>query len=111
YSAILSFMAIFSINRGLENESSFFFLIYAVALILSRPLTGRWFDYYGSNVIIIPSILLFGIGMISLSLSHHVILFFIAASLIGIGWGTLFSCFQTIAIQIVDTRRRAVATA
>ncbi|MCG7336279.1 MFS transporter [Sporosarcina sp. ACRSM] len=111
YSTVLSFMAIFAAERGLGAESSFFFAVFAVVLILSRPFTGRWFDQYGANVVIFPAILLFGLGMLSLGLSQGAFLFFIAAGLIGVGWGTLFPCFQTLAIQSVEPKRRSVATA
>jgi MFS family permease len=111
YSTVLSFMAVFAAERGLGAESSFFFAVFAVVLILSRPFTGRWFDQYGANVVIFPAILLFGLGMLSLGLSQGAFLFFIAAGLIGVGWGTLFPCFQTLAIQSVEPKRRPVATA
>jgi len=111
YSTILSFMAVFATERGLGTEASYFFAVFAVVLILSRPFTGRWFDRYGENVIIFPSILLFGLGMLFLGLSQSALLFFIAAGFIGLGWGTLFPCFQTLAIQSVEPKRRSVATA
>lgn len=111
YSTVLSFMAVFAAERGLAVESSFFFAVYAFVLILSRPFTGRWYDQYGANWIIFPAIVLFGMGMFCLGMSHGAALFFIAAGLIGVGWGTLFSSFQTVAIQSVDPKRRSVATA
>ena len=111
YSTVLSFMAVFAAERGLAVESSFFFAIYAFVLILSRPFTGRWYDMYGANWIIFPAIVIFSIGMFCLGISHQAILFFTAAGLIGISWGTLFSSFQTVAIQSVDPKRRTVATA
>ncbi|BAQ09331.1 permeases of the major facilitator superfamily [Bacillus sp. OxB-1] len=111
YSTILSFMAVFAMERGLEDEASYFFAVFAVVLILSRPFTGRWFDQYGANIIIFPSILLFGCGMLSLGLSYSALLFFVAAGLIGLGWGTLFPLFQTLAIQSVEPSRRPVAMA
>lgn len=111
YSTVLSFMAVFAAERGLAFESSIFFAVYAFVLILSRPFTGRWYDQYGANWIIFPAIVLFGLGMFCLGMSHGAALFFTAAGLIGIGWGTLFSSFQTVAIQSVESKRRSVATA
>lgn len=111
YSTILSFMAVFAGERGLDAEASYFFAVYAVVLILSRPFTGRWFDRYGANIIIFPAIALFGVGMLSIGLSYSAPLFFIAAAFIGLGWGTLFPLFQTLAIQSVEPSRRPVAMA
>lgn len=111
YSSILSFMAVFAAQRGLEDESGYFFAVYAAVLLLTRPFTGRWFDQYGANAIIFPAIILFAIGMLSLGLSSSAILFFIAAACIGVGWGTLFPSFQTIAVQRCLPKRRPAATA
>src|SRR5699024_1362656 len=44
YSSLLSFLAVFANDIGLEAVSSYFFTVYAFVLILSRPFTGRWFD-------------------------------------------------------------------
>lgn len=111
YSSILSFMTVFAENRGLGTESGYFFAVYAVVLLLSRPFTGVWFDRYGPNAVIYPSIIVYGLGMLTIGLSYHAITFFIAAALIGVGWGTLFSSFQTVAIQRSDPNRTSVATA
>jgi len=78
---------------------------------LSRLFTGRWYDQYGPNFVIYPCIVIFAIGMLTLGLSHHAFVFFIAAGLLGLGWGTLFSAFQTMAIQRSNPRRSSVATA
>ncbi|OMP66004.1 MFS transporter [Domibacillus epiphyticus] len=111
YSSILSFMAVFAAQRGLSDESGYFFAVYAAVLLLTRPFTGRWFDQYGANSIIFPAIVLFAIGMLTLGLSNSTIVFFIAAACIGIGWGTLFPSFQTIAVQRCIPKRRPAATA
>ena len=107
YSTVLSFLAVFAEKRGLEMEASFFFVVYAFVLVLSRPFTGRWFDQYGANRVIYPAIIFFGIGMFCLGMSTTASLFFIAAGFIGVGWGTLFSSFQTVAIQSVDPGKGA----
>lgn len=111
YSAILSFMAVFATERGLGTESGYFFAVYAIILIFSRPFTGVWFDRYGANAVIYPAIIVYGSGMLALGFSHHPFVFFLAAALIGVGWGTLFSSFQTVAIQRSNPKRTAVATA
>jgi MFS family permease len=78
---------------------------------MSRPFTGRWLDQYGPNVIVFPSIVLFAFGMFVLSQSGGAITFLVSAGMIGLGWGTLFPTFQTIAIQNAAPRKRGLATA
>src|SRR5699024_3260956 len=62
YSSILSFMAVFAVHRDMEMAGSYFFLVFAVVLLLSRPFTGRWYDRYGADYIIYPCIVIFGLG-------------------------------------------------
>jgi MFS family permease len=111
YSALLSFVSVYATEIHLEEISSLFFVVYAIVLLISRPFTGKWFDLYGPNVIVFPSIVLFAIGMFILSQSSGAYSFLFAAGMIGLGWGTLFPTFQTIAIQDATPRKRGLATA
>lgn len=111
YSALLSFVSVYATEIHLTEVSSLFFVVYAIILLMSRPFTGKWFDRYGANVIVYPSIILFAIGMLVLSQSAEAFTFLLSAGLIGLGWGTLFPTFQTIAIQNAAPRKRGLATA
>jgi len=111
YSALLSFVSVFATEIHLAGVSSLFFVVYAIVLLISRPFTGKWLDLYGPNVIVFPSILLFAIGMFVLSQSGSAVSFLLSAGMIGLGWGTLFPTFQTIAIQDAAPRKRGLATA
>src|SRR5579875_2494228 len=111
YSSLLSFVSIYAAQIHLASVSSIFFVVYAVVLLISRPFTGKWIDQYGPNVITYPCILLFAIGMFILSQAGGAVMFLVSAGLIGLGWGTLFPTFQTIAIQDAEPRKRGIATA
>ena len=111
YASLLSFVAVYAEEVGLSHVSSYFFVVYAIILLLSRPFTGKWYDRYGSNVIIIPCILLFAVGMFVLGEARTAFIFLFAAGLIGLSWGTLFPSFQTIAISQAAPKRRGLATA
>jgi MFS family permease len=111
YSALLSFVSVYANEIHVSEVSSLFFVVYAIILLMSRPFTGKWLDRYGPNVIVFPSIILFAIGMFVLSQSGSAITFLVSAGMIGLGWGTLFPTFQTIAIQNAQPRKRGLATA
>ena len=111
YSSVLSFVSVYSTELGLVEFASFFFVVYALVLLVSRPFTGKWFDHYGENFIIYPCILMFAIGMFLLSQTQSAFMFLFSAGLIGLGWGTLFPSFQTIAIQEAPPNQRGLATA
>lgn len=111
YSALLSFVSVFANEIHLAHISSLFFVVYAIVLLMSRPFTGKWLDQYGPNVIVFPAIILFAFGMFVLSQSNGAASFLCSAGMIGLGWGTLFPTFQTIAIQDAEPRKRGLATA
>ncbi|OZI10975.1 MFS transporter [Bacillaceae bacterium SAS-127] len=111
YASILSFVSVYAEELQLVEVASYFFVVYAVVLLLSRPFTGKWFDQYGAHVIVYPAILLFAVGMLLLSQVSTAWTFLTAAGLIGLGWGTLFPSFQTIAIQKAPPAKKALATA
>lgn len=111
YSALLSFVSIYAAEIHVASVASLFFVVYAIMLLISRPFTGKWLDNYGPNVITYPCLILFAIGMFILSQSGSAFTFLLSAGIIGIGWGTLFPTFQTIAIQDAEPRKRGLATA
>lgn len=109
YSTVLSFVSVFAEKMNLGAGSNLFFVVYAIVLLISRPFTGRWFDRYGANVIVIPCIVSFAFGLFILSMANTSFIYLLSAVFIGLGWGTLFPSFQTMAIQIVPPARRAAS--
>ncbi|MEH7076944.1 MFS transporter [Neobacillus drentensis] len=111
YSGVISFVSVYAKGINLDEAASYFFVVYASVLLISRPFTGKWYDQYGANKIIYPSILLFAAGTYFLSLSPSLPVFLLSGALIGLGWGTIFPSLQTIAIEIAPADKRALATA
>ncbi|PLR94658.1 MFS transporter [Bacillus sp. T33-2] len=111
YSSILSFVSVYANELGLGYVSSYFFVVYAVVLLLSRPFTGKLYDLYGPGVIVYPAIIFFAIGMFILGTANSAQMFLLSAAFAGLGWGTLFPTYQTIAIQAAHPKRSAMATA
>lgn len=111
YSSILSFVSVYAEGKGLTAVSGLFFVVYAIIMLMARPFAGRWFDRFGANIIIYPCIVLFAIGMATLSSANTAFIFLLSAGVIGLGYGTLFPSFQTIAIQKASPEKRGLATA
>ncbi|MEK3890294.1 MFS transporter [Bacillus sp. FSL K6-3431] len=110
YASILSFVSVYAAELDLVSAASYFFVVYAVFLLASRPFTGKWFDQYGENIIIYPAILLFGIGVLLLSQAQGTFVFLLSGALIGIGFGTITSALQTIAIRTASRHNIGMAT-
>lgn len=110
YSSILSFLTSYSQEIDMVSAASFFFVMYAVFLLITRPFTGQWFDLKGENFVIYPSLILYTVGLVILSQVNHSFLLLIAGALIGIGLGTYQSSAQTIALKLSPPHRVGLAT-
>lgn len=87
YSSLLSFLMPYSINIGQETAAQYYFTIYAVAILLSRPFTGKLFDTKGEWITMVPGMVGFSIGMILLSQANSAALLLASAAFVGFGVG------------------------
>ncbi|MCL2112417.1 MAG: MFS transporter [Streptococcaceae bacterium] len=110
YSSILSFMDAYASSIHLAQAASFFFLVYAVTVLISRPLTGRIFDTHGDNFVMYPTYLFFAIGLFLIGLAHSGWMLLVAAIFIGLGYGSFSPFGQAIAIRTSGFERLGVAT-
>ena len=110
YSGVLSFLSFYAEEINLVDAAGFFFLVYSIMLLLSRPFSGRLMDSKGANIVIYPSLIVFAIGMVLFSQAYFGVILLVAAALIGLGYGNFVSVAQTIAIQVSPTHRFGLAT-
>lgn len=110
YSGILSFLNSFAIEINLQDAAGFFFTIYAVVLFVSRPFTGRLLDLKGDNIVIYPALVLFSLSLIILSQAHSGLVLLSAGVLAALGFGTVMSCGQAIAVKESPRHRVGLAT-
>lgn len=111
YSGVLSFLAVYAQEKGVLAVASFFYVVFAAAMLLSRPFTGRMFDTKGPNSIIMPGFILFAIGLLFMAWMPNAFVFLLAGALIGLGYGALVPSFQTLSVQKSPARRTSYATA
>ncbi len=111
YSSIISFISVYASSLGLSAVSSYFFVVFAMIMILTRPYLGRAFDVKGASFVILPCLLIFAIGLAALSITHSAWMLLVSAALIGLGYGSLLPSFQTMAVQTAANHRSGHATA
>ncbi len=109
YSSILSFITAYSESKNLFEYASIFFIVFAVSMIVVRPFVGKMFDRKGPSAVMYPSFIFFAIGMVLVSFVNNQWTLWLSAVFIGIGYGTLFPCLQTVAIQTVPKNRMGYA--
>ncbi|TWT09306.1 MFS transporter [Planomicrobium sp. CPCC 101079] len=110
YSSVLSFINFYAIEIDLVQTASFFFVVYAVAVLISRPFTGRLMDSKGANFIMYPAFLVFAAGLFLLSSVHTGVMLLLAGALIGFGFGNMQSSTQAIAVKMTEPHRLGLAT-
>ncbi|MFK7694991.1 MFS transporter [Paenibacillus sp. HJGM_3] len=109
YGALSTFISVYANTLGLEQSASYFFVILALMILITRPFTGRLFDRKGEHVLAYPGMILFMFGMIWLSQAYSAPVFLITAGIIGLGYGAIFPSFMTIAVKASPSDRRGVA--
>ncbi|MCT0016724.1 MFS transporter [Lactococcus lactis subsp. lactis] len=110
YSSILSFMDAYARNIHLSEAASFFFLVYAITVLLSRPITGRVFDGFGDNFVMYPTYLFFALGLLLIGFAHSGWMLLLAAIFIGLGYGSFSPFGQAIAIRNSEVHRLGITT-
>lgn len=111
YASIISFVSVYGDSIGLSRAVSYFFLVYSVAMLISRPYFGKRFDARGPAYAIVPGLLFFTIGLLLLSFAGSSWMLLLSAVFTGLGYGTVTPSFQTMAIQTTSRARSGHATA
>lgn len=110
YGAVVTFIAIHSLEQGVQNIG-LFFTVYAIALIISRPTCGRLVDRRGSAFAIVPGLLMLSSGLVLIAFSHSLWMLLISAICYGFGFGATQSGLQTIAVTEAPFERSGAANA
>jgi MFS family permease len=108
YGGLLSFIALYGREIGINN-TSFFFLIFAIGIAISRISVGKAFDRNGPGKILTFCLALLIVGFPFLALVQNVAGFYISAIVIGFGMGVVFPTFQTIVNNLADSDHRGAA--
>jgi MFS family permease len=109
FGAIHAFISIFAQSRGVQNPG-FYFMVQAIALLVSRAFTGRLADQYGRGIAIIPGVILMGAALALLPWAHGLSYFIASASLFGLGFGSAQPATMALLIDRVRPEQRGLAT-
>lgn len=109
YHTIQSFLIIFAGERGVE-EIGYFFTVYAIALLGTRPLFGRLMDKIGFVRSMIPALCCFALSFFLISFSCSLPMFLLAALVSAFGYGVAAPAIHTLCMQTVPKERRGAAS-
>ena len=110
YASIMSYISPFADAKGLLEYAGLFFVVFAISMMSLRPITGKIYDRKGPSYVIYPAITLFAVGLALLSQIQSLTGFMLAAVCIGMGFGSVQPCLQTLAIQRSPKNRIGHAT-
>ncbi|MCD8009602.1 MAG: MFS transporter [Lachnospiraceae bacterium] len=105
YSCINSFMAIYGAERGV-SQIGLFFTVYAIFLMMSRPLSGTISDRFGLDKSIIPACLCFALSFFLISIADSLPIFLAAGAVSAFGYGACQPAIQALCMKCVPKERR-----
>lgn len=109
YNGLATFVNSYTAEINLSQYSSLFFLVYAVAVGIARPLGGRLMDRKGENIIVYSALVCFVIGFIFMANIHGASTLLLSAVLLAIGFGTTMSCGCAIVVKLTPRQRIGMA--
>ena len=109
YSSVLTFLAAYAREINLVQAGTFFFVVYAVVITITRPMTGVIFDHKGENYVLYPCYICLAIGLFLLSITGASWQLLLSGVFVGLGYGTFMSNGQAVCIKLTPSYRISVA--
>ncbi|MDO4182837.1 MAG: MFS transporter [Coriobacteriia bacterium] len=110
YGALVTFLALDAQYRGIEGIP-LFFTVYAMATLVSRPVSGMLVDRKGFTPAVVAGIAIMVPSMLLITFASSLGMYLVAAVLLGVGFGTLQSSLSAMAIMLAPPNRRGSANA
>ena len=110
YGAITTYINTYTGELGLSRTAGYFFIVYAVFILISRPTAGKYMDRKGDNFIAYPAMVIFIVCLVLLAFTTRPWMLLLSAALMGVGYGNAVSTTQTIAAKESPAHRVGLAT-
>ncbi|MFD0047933.1 MFS transporter [Actinomycetes bacterium NPDC127524] len=110
FGGIAAFLPLYTAEKGISGIQ-WYFLVYAIALLLTRTFAGRLYDARGHRALFIPATTLIVIAMVLLAWLPNTTILLIAAFLYGFGFGSVQPALQAWSIENAERNRKGMANA
>jgi MFS family permease len=110
FGGIASFLPLYTAQKGISGIQ-WYFLLYALALMVTRPFAGQMYDKKGHRAVFIPGAALIFIAMLLLAWLPSNVILFTAAILYGLGFGTVQPALQAWSVEKAAKNRKGMANA
>lgn len=109
YCCIGSFITIYAAAMNVENIG-LFFTVYAMCLLISRPMSGYVLDRIGYRKVLASGIVLFSISFYMISIARSLPIFLLAAAIGAFGFGICQPTLSYMCMSSVSSARRGAAS-
>ena len=110
FGGIATFLPLYTAEKGVDGIQ-WYFLVYAMALMVTRLFAGRLYDRRGHRAVFVPSTVLIMAGMLLLAWMPSEAVLYIAAVLYGFGFGSVQPALHAWSIEKTAPNRKAMANA
>lgn len=111
YSSLNSFLNSYANELDMAMFGPFVFLVYSVALLITRPITGKLMDRFGENAVLYPSIFSMAVGLALAACVQNPVMLLLCGVFMATGFGTCMSTGQAAAIkQTKNSTALAIST-
>ncbi|WP_442598758.1 MFS transporter [Neobacillus sp. D3-1R] len=110
FGGIAAFLPLYTTQKGITGIQ-WYFLFYAMALMLTRTFAGKIYDEKGHKAIFPPGALLIIIAMLFLAWLPNSLSLYAAGVLYGLGFGMIQPGLQAWSVEASPANRKGMATA
>ena len=109
FTSINAFMLVYAEERGIVG-ASLFFTVYALSMLVTRPMIGKLTDKYGFTKVGIPAIFMTAISLVLIGISTNLPMLLFAAFVNSCGYGAVQPALQSLCMKSVVPERRGSAS-
>lgn len=109
YGAVITYLNAFAAEAGFTTAAGFFFVAYALTMLVSRPFTGKAFDRRGDLPVMTSGFAAFVMGMLLIGAATNGAFLLVGACLMGYGIGTIQPSGLTLCVRRAPDDRFDVA--
>lgn len=109
FTTINAFLLVYAEERGITG-GSLFFTVYALTMLVTRPMVGKLTDKHGFVKVCIPSILAMAAALVLIGYSTNTVSLLLAALVNAFGYGAVQPMLQSLCIKAVTPERRGSAS-
>ncbi len=104
-----SFLILYSEKRGIAG-GSFFFTVYALTCLVTRPIAGKLIDKYGFVRVGVPAIGFLAVSLYLIGIAPNTFVLLLAAFINAFGFGIAQPALQSLCMRSVPAERRGSAS-